>query len=274
MENDYLVPPAPQCIERDAFLPFSTAKFGSQDYCMKQPQKTLAYAKVLQFCVEKAQLPMPGQPHQLAECLQELREAMELLMTFTDEKVLHNDVPSHWVKITSSRTTKPAEPAISWEWSCSRSRRTHAQGSFLVTHSRRPAEPTTTPVVSSLTISSQRAKSLLGSPSKQQWKPLPSFAEIARSLQGDNSPYISVEVPQKLTAPQCLLVGAAMAMMVSTRLHQDGVLGTTYLDMVTTSMSLVGLGATPRVVNHPMPTLDRVKLRVWLRSSPSSHFNY
>ena len=32
--------------------------------------------------------------------------------------------------------------------------------------------------------------------------------------------------------------------------------GTTYIDMVTYSMSLVGLGATPLAVNHPMSTLE------------------
>ena len=41
----------PQCIERDSFLLFSTAKVGGQDYWMKQPQKTLAYTKALQLWV-------------------------------------------------------------------------------------------------------------------------------------------------------------------------------------------------------------------------------
>ena len=34
-----------------------------------QPQKTLDYAKALQHWPEKAQLPMPGKPHQLAETM-------------------------------------------------------------------------------------------------------------------------------------------------------------------------------------------------------------
>ena len=33
-------------------------------------------------------------------------------------------------------------------------------------------------------------------------------------------------------------------------------LGITCIDMVTCSMSLVGLGATPTAVDHPMPTLE------------------
>ena len=74
---------------------------------MKQPQKTLAYAKVLQFWMEKAQL---GQLHQLAECVRELRESMEPLISFTDKEVLTNDAPLHWVKITSSRCSQPEAP--------------------------------------------------------------------------------------------------------------------------------------------------------------------
>ena len=87
-ENGYSAPPAPHCIERDAFLPFNTMKFAGQDYCMEQPQKTLVYAKALQYWVEKAWLPMLSEPCQLAECVQELREAMEPLITFTDDGLM------------------------------------------------------------------------------------------------------------------------------------------------------------------------------------------
>ena len=128
----------------------------------------------------------------------------------------------------------------------------------MVAPSIEQSKPTTiTPAASSSTISSQRVKTLLESPIDWQWKPPSGFAEIAKSLWGDNSPSITVEVPPELTTPQGLLVGTAMATMVSMRLHQ--VSGTIYLDMVTTSMSLVGLGATPMVVDHPMPTLEVVK---------------
>ena len=118
-----------------------------------------------------------------------------------------------------------------------------------------------------LTISSQRAKSLLGSPSTQQQKPLPSFTEIARSLRGDDSPCISVEVPPELVAPQSLLAGTAVATMMSTQLWQDVVTGTTYLDMVTTFLNLVSLRVTPTVVDHPMSTLEG-----WEDSSPTKLF--
>ena len=48
---------------------------------------------------------MPGEPPQLVECVQELREAMEPLTTFMDAEVFSNDVSSNWVKVTSSRTS-------------------------------------------------------------------------------------------------------------------------------------------------------------------------
>ena len=86
--------------------------------------------------------------------------------------------------------------------------------------------------------------------------PPPGFAEIARSLQGDDSLCITIDVPPELTTPHGLSVGTAMASMVSTILHQDVALGTTYLDMVTTSMSLVSLEVTPMTVDHPMPILE------------------
>ena len=124
-------------------------KFGGQDYDMKQTQKTLVYTKALQFWVEKAQLPMPGEPHQLVECVQELREAMEPLTMFTDKEVLSNDVPLDRVKITSSRTSKPAEPASSQVWSHSRNRRDCTQGSFTVVHSLGRSKPAVAPQVMS-----------------------------------------------------------------------------------------------------------------------------
>ena len=85
----------PQCIEQEAFLPFADGNFASHDYRMKQSQKTLAYAKGLQYLAERAQPPLPGQPHQLAACVNELIECMELLMSFTDEEVLTKEPSLH-----------------------------------------------------------------------------------------------------------------------------------------------------------------------------------
>ena len=90
-ENAYTPPPAPHCIEWDAFLPQTEGNFMCQDYRLRQSKKTLALAKALQFWVEKAQPSHTDKPCQLAACIRELREAMEQLTSFTDEDILVND---------------------------------------------------------------------------------------------------------------------------------------------------------------------------------------
>ena len=59
-------------------------RFGLQDYHLKQPQKTLAYAKALQHWANLTKPTLPGKSHQLAECIKELGEWMEPFTTFTD----------------------------------------------------------------------------------------------------------------------------------------------------------------------------------------------
>ena len=93
--SDYSAPPAPQALECDWFLTISNITFGGQDYDMWQLQKTLAYAKALQYWAEKAQLPCPGKPCWLAESVWELHQVMEPLATFTDMEVLENNLPSN-----------------------------------------------------------------------------------------------------------------------------------------------------------------------------------
>ena len=111
---------------------------------MRQPQKTLAHVKALQYWAEKAQLLPPGEPHQIAESMLELQRAMESLTMFTNAEVLEDTPPSHWVRITSSWMSEPADPPTSSEWRCSRSQRVHARGMSMVTHSMRHLKPTAT----------------------------------------------------------------------------------------------------------------------------------
>ena len=113
--------------------------FGSQDFWLTQPQKTLAYAKALQYWAEKAQLPIPSKSCQLVESVLEFQWMMELLTTFTDKEVHSNIPPSNWVKITSSRLAEPTQ-----EHSCSRTCQAHARGSFLVACGKGWPQPHTT----------------------------------------------------------------------------------------------------------------------------------
>ena len=87
VDNDHSLLPAHHSLDRDQFLPLLDMQFRSQDLWLTQPQKTLPYVKVLQYWAEKAKLPIPGKPHQLAKSVLELCQMMELLTTFTDEEV-------------------------------------------------------------------------------------------------------------------------------------------------------------------------------------------
>ena len=62
VENDYLLPLAPKCICQKEFLLPPNLMFLCQDFREGQSQKTLAYAQALQYCGEKANPLMPGQP--------------------------------------------------------------------------------------------------------------------------------------------------------------------------------------------------------------------
>ena len=82
-------------------------RFSSQDFWLTQAHKTLASVKALQYWAEKAQLPIPTEPHQLVESVLELWQMMELLTMFTDEEVLSDIQPSNRVKIMPSRLAEP-----------------------------------------------------------------------------------------------------------------------------------------------------------------------
>ena len=165
-------------------------------------------------------------------------------MMFTDEIVLSNDVPLHWVQIASSQTSKSEEPASSQEQSHSRNRGAHAQGSFVAAHSLGRSKPTVAPQAAS--------------PSPTcEWKvPPPRIcrdSQVPMGGQFTTYHHWSPTGADHTTRPLCGDHHSHRS------LCQDAASGTTYLDMVTTSMSLVGLGATPRVINHPMPTLRRLE---------------
>ena len=112
--DDYILPPAPHCIDWDTFLPQAKGDFGSLDYRIQQPKKTLVLAKALQFWANWSQLSGAHSKWQLAECIKELREEMKPMTTFTDEDVLNNDPPSPWKKVKPSRGTMEGEEKL-WE---------------------------------------------------------------------------------------------------------------------------------------------------------------
>ena len=52
--RDYTMPPAPKCVQRKMFLLVPNPHLPCQDYHLKEPWRTLAYAQALQYWAEKA----------------------------------------------------------------------------------------------------------------------------------------------------------------------------------------------------------------------------
>ena len=88
VSNYYLAPLAPRCIQQKAFLPPLDPMFPCWDIGEEQLEKTIAYAQALQYWADKANLLMPGQPCLLVRCILELRKAMALYMSFSNDVVL------------------------------------------------------------------------------------------------------------------------------------------------------------------------------------------
>ena len=72
VENYHWAPPALLCLLKKKFLPPPDSIFACQDIQEMQHEKTMAYARALQFWVEKVDLPTGGRPHLLAESVKEL----------------------------------------------------------------------------------------------------------------------------------------------------------------------------------------------------------
>ena len=133
---------------------WTNVKFGSVDFRIHQPQKTLAYATALQHWAELANPLMPGQPHQLAVCIIKLRDSMAPFTTFMDVEVFGEAKGPHWVQVTPCKALKPEEPEATQERSCSQSRRGHYWGSFSLTSSRECTKGPNIPLMAN-TIPSQ-----------------------------------------------------------------------------------------------------------------------
>ena len=123
-----MVPPAPPCLDCDAYLPMEDLRFSSQDYCLKQLQRTLAYAKALQHWAELARPTPSGESCQLVECVKEWREWMEPFTTFTDAQVFQLVEPLNWVWVTPSKSTLTLEPVPPQKHSNSRDCRARTRG--------------------------------------------------------------------------------------------------------------------------------------------------
>ena len=208
--NNYMAPPAPPCLDHDAYLPRKDQRFGSWDYCLKQPQKTLAYAKALQHWANLAKPTLLGESHQLVECIKELREWMEPFITFTDAQVFKPIEPLNWVWVTPSKSRETLKPFPHQECSSSRNCGTRMRGvgpTRGIGHSKLTIPSTVNiPAGSSQktgvpNIFTQWVKTQPGSPGMQRWKPPPRFAGIATLRPKVETPLESTRAPLQTPLP-------------------------------------------------------------------------
>ena len=92
--------------DADSHLPY-------QDYWLKPPQKTLAYAQALQYWAEKANPPVPSEPHHLAMSMHELRWHMKRYTTFSDHDVFEGlmyGLPG--VEVEEANQPNPIKPPL------------------------------------------------------------------------------------------------------------------------------------------------------------------
>ena len=107
------MPPVSKCVQRNMFLLDTASHLLYQDYLLKPPWRTLAYAQALQYWVEKANLLVPNEPHHLAMGVHKLRQCMKRYTTFSDcdvfEGLMHG-LPGAEVKETTQ--PNPAKPLL------------------------------------------------------------------------------------------------------------------------------------------------------------------
>ena len=290
--NNYMVPPTLPCLDHDAYLAMEDPRFGSQDYCMKQLQKTLAYAKALQHWANLARPTPSGESCQLVECIKELREWMEPLTTFTNTQVFEVMKPLNWVWVTPSKSMGTLESSPLWEHSSSKNCRTRMRGggpTIGMGHLKLTVPSTAnTPAGSSqktsvLNIFTQGVKTPPGIPGMQRWKsphgfmgiatlspkvgvplessraPLwthpPGFVEIASTLRRS-------QTSQPLLAEKLALPQLVRSTMLVSRMVQD-MWGMMTISMMTCQLDLMGLGSpqpsstiTISKVPNETPTLE------------------
>ena len=114
VENYHMQPLTHHSISKYCFLLPKDARYGTQNIHISQLQHTVAYARPLQYWTEEVYPPVPGQPHHLVRSVQELWQAMELLISFKEEEVFMTMVSSNWTEVTSPWLTETS-PQESWK---------------------------------------------------------------------------------------------------------------------------------------------------------------
>ena len=280
--NDYTQPPAPHCIEWDAFLPQVKGDLGGLDYWLWQPKKTLVLAKALLFWADETQPSWAHNKWQLAECIREMREEMKPMTTFIDEDVLNNDPPSPCMNMTPSRGAWRRKRSYRKLWEGGAGARCKGStlgvfpgtpilghSKFLVTLSVMVSVTTSTPAVPNQQTVFARVLEPQGELMEKRPAQPPGFKEIPQSLRECNTPKTMVNFPWERTPMPSLWARTATMMMMSTQLQQDARAGSIYINSLTASVSLVSLSPAPMPVDHPRATQkDITDVEVWRLSLP------
>ena len=231
VDKDNSAPLAHWSLEKYKFMLPPDLWFSSRDYQLAQPQQTLAYVKVLQYWAEKAQLPIPSELCHLVESVFELRWAMELMVSFTDEEVLVAAEPSNWVAVTMPRPTEPTLADPHHSHSHSHNTLGHPRRCLMAAHSG--DWPVATEKRDEPAIPPWEVMMQLPVPEHKSLCPLPRFVEIARSLQGEHHPWMVIGVHAGEEEESSKPISSSI---MATWLFWHPTLGDMYIDMLTCMM--------------------------------------
>ena len=206
VDNDHSTPLAPSYLEKYKFMSPSEPQFSSQDYQLVQPQKTLAYTKVLQHWVEKAQNAGPQQDPPFG------RECVAASMGDGAANLLHGwrGSQGHSILQLGGDQFTPTGRSSSASTGQTSSIRLQPeqrppgspQGVLSAAHGKIQSVlwTTTTQMTSQTTLTWEVVLQLAKSES-QPPTPLPGFLEIVQSQWGDNLPSVITGIPAEEANP-------------------------------------------------------------------------
>ena len=103
-------PQAPPCLHQWRFMPPVVSAFACRDIQEIPREKTVAYARALQYLVEQRNPSKKDQPCPLVESIVELRREVGFYLSFMDEEVFWGvDLPKEEENKPSSPTATAAD---------------------------------------------------------------------------------------------------------------------------------------------------------------------
>ena len=276
-------PPAPLCLLRKNFQLPPNSIFACWDIWEIQREKTVAYAHALQYWAEKTDLPTGGKPWLLAESVKELWEEMRCYLSFSDKEVFEGVTPLEETSANPSEKAKPHSvatvPAVApgvpattkaVEEPPAERRCPKFPSSEKVFHPSRPvvaAGQMSHPSESlrwrfcnweKMTIPPETPSPMRELEVIQWVTPTPSFLGVTACLR---SP--SPEDVHKASPDPLVMTAPGVVTMCTSCIIRDKLTGTTYLDMVTTTVGRVALSSPKKETPTQGPTIEDVMGLAW-----------